>query len=854
MGIKRCPSFSKRPGFPCGLRVLLVDGDAAARTQSEALLQECAYEVTLCASVAEATAKLNGPCGFDVLLADKPSLSAAPPAAQAALFDAASGLPTILMGSAPQPADVMQGLELGAVDFLDKPLAPQKLRNIWQHTVRKMMCNMSIECAGGGADGVPLPPLPVGKERVSMDVIPEEAEAEEAARAAAGTTPRSSTSTPPGSSVINYANAPNMALAITSSFYGPSSGAAAATAAPQLDRSGSSAAETRCASPGSPDSRPAKQQHCSHGPVRACPSTRSLNSMSSCQSAWALPASPSTPSLARLASDATGAAAAAAAPEGDSCMADGACADKATCAQRCMRKAVRHPAAAAASPVSACKPPLCGKPAAAAAGTPVSGRAQPAAAAQQQQQQPSGAPVPAAPALAAVPLPTGLGPLPQGMVWGMPMVPLVRAPGIVPPASATPATPPLAAGVAALPLPPPAWSMCAPPASMFMGYGGMAMMHAGASPYGMMQPGMPYVDAAAAMQASAYAASAAQHYSSACMQQQQQTAMVAEHIAQQPQQQQQATGAAAAAALGGLDLLGGSSAAAAQSCMDADEEEAALDFVLGDMAAEDDCVVAGVCGSLLDADMSALDEGGLALPAQVPAAMPALEAELQHHASVRASFDCSVAALPHHSRPSFDCSSASTATGVAARASFETSHCCPAARAATPQHGGRVSFEVSQLSRCNSTRASFEVASMQQHHAAAAQQQQQPACVAAAAVSKMASATSAPPALLGSMSDLFGCGAAGAGATALPGACSDESSQGSGSALPRVDSCGVLADLQSLFAASGGDSGCAADGVDSAMDGEELFVDALDDVPLGVAMRKSSSLAQLINAGLPASA
>jgi hypothetical protein len=46
MGIKRCPSFSKRPGFPCGLRVLLVDGDTAARSHAESLLQDCSYTVS----------------------------------------------------------------------------------------------------------------------------------------------------------------------------------------------------------------------------------------------------------------------------------------------------------------------------------------------------------------------------------------------------------------------------------------------------------------------------------------------------------------------------------------------------------------------------------------------------------------------------------------------------------------------------------------------------------------------------------------------------------------------------------------------------------------------------------------
>ena len=48
MGVlKRVPSFSQRPGFPSGLRVLLVDDDSAARCSTETLLKECSYSVRL---------------------------------------------------------------------------------------------------------------------------------------------------------------------------------------------------------------------------------------------------------------------------------------------------------------------------------------------------------------------------------------------------------------------------------------------------------------------------------------------------------------------------------------------------------------------------------------------------------------------------------------------------------------------------------------------------------------------------------------------------------------------------------------------------------------------------------------
>jgi len=59
------------------------------------------------------------------------------------------GLPLVLMGASTGPDEVMKGIELGAVDFLEMPISPLKLRNIWQHVVRKVGDSQS--------DGVLLP-------------------------------------------------------------------------------------------------------------------------------------------------------------------------------------------------------------------------------------------------------------------------------------------------------------------------------------------------------------------------------------------------------------------------------------------------------------------------------------------------------------------------------------------------------------------------------------------------------------------------------------------------------------------------------------------------------------------------
>ncbi|GBF88516.1 hypothetical protein Rsub_01231 [Raphidocelis subcapitata] len=200
---KRMPSFSQRPGFPSGLHVLLVDPDDEARARTEAQLRECSYEVTACASCAEAVVQLSSPpAPFDVLLADSAAIGCVAAArGRSGLLDSCRGVPCILMGANPSPADVMRGVSLGAVDFLAKPLSQLKLRNIWQHTVRRMMDEMRLG-AGKGAAAAAAAPAPAldrsGSnalvEAMALDgALQEQAAAKAAATAAAGLPPRSPT-------------------------------------------------------------------------------------------------------------------------------------------------------------------------------------------------------------------------------------------------------------------------------------------------------------------------------------------------------------------------------------------------------------------------------------------------------------------------------------------------------------------------------------------------------------------------------------------------------------------------------------------------------------------------------------
>ena len=58
------------------------------------------------------------------------------------LRQSASHLPLVLMSERGSSTDdVWRGIEVGAADVLEKPLSSLKLRNIWQHVVRKVRCH-----------------------------------------------------------------------------------------------------------------------------------------------------------------------------------------------------------------------------------------------------------------------------------------------------------------------------------------------------------------------------------------------------------------------------------------------------------------------------------------------------------------------------------------------------------------------------------------------------------------------------------------------------------------------------------------------------------------------------------------
>ncbi|KAL4437156.1 hypothetical protein ABPG75_004295 [Micractinium tetrahymenae] len=125
--------------FPKGLRVLLVAGEDRCALAAQLQCPELAYAVTSVSFSAEALGLCRGGvAAFDVVLAEA-RMVAPDEAVGRSFVDSFEDTPVVLMAESATTQDIMRSVKLGAVDFLDKPLSLLKLKNIWQHSVRKMM-------------------------------------------------------------------------------------------------------------------------------------------------------------------------------------------------------------------------------------------------------------------------------------------------------------------------------------------------------------------------------------------------------------------------------------------------------------------------------------------------------------------------------------------------------------------------------------------------------------------------------------------------------------------------------------------------------------------------------------------
>lgn len=134
-------SLTDRPDFPKGLRVLLVS-PLEKRADVVEHLKGLNYDVTAVQSMSEAFMKLDTPVeeNFDIVLTEAWLFCEPKSLEQFTVMSAETRLPYVLMAEKETSMKVlMEMVELGAVEIIQKPLSKERLQNIWQHVVRKML-------------------------------------------------------------------------------------------------------------------------------------------------------------------------------------------------------------------------------------------------------------------------------------------------------------------------------------------------------------------------------------------------------------------------------------------------------------------------------------------------------------------------------------------------------------------------------------------------------------------------------------------------------------------------------------------------------------------------------------------
>ncbi|KAM3308611.1 two-component response regulator-like APRR2 [Capsicum chacoense] len=121
--------------FPKGLRVLLLDKDSNSASDMRSRLEEMEYIVYAFCNETEALSAISSKSEvFHVAIVE---VSAGNSDGGLKFLEGAKDLPTIMVSNIHSISTMMKCIALGAVEFLQKPLSDDKLRNIWQHVVHK---------------------------------------------------------------------------------------------------------------------------------------------------------------------------------------------------------------------------------------------------------------------------------------------------------------------------------------------------------------------------------------------------------------------------------------------------------------------------------------------------------------------------------------------------------------------------------------------------------------------------------------------------------------------------------------------------------------------------------------------
>ncbi|CAI9285249.1 unnamed protein product [Lactuca saligna] len=121
--------------FPKGLRVLLLDEDIDSANVIKSKLEEMDYVVSAFYSENDALSAISEKSkGFHVAIVE---VRAGNEDGRFKFLEKAKDLPTIMTSDVNCISTMMKCIALGAVEFLEKPLSEDKLRNIWQHVAHK---------------------------------------------------------------------------------------------------------------------------------------------------------------------------------------------------------------------------------------------------------------------------------------------------------------------------------------------------------------------------------------------------------------------------------------------------------------------------------------------------------------------------------------------------------------------------------------------------------------------------------------------------------------------------------------------------------------------------------------------
>ncbi|XXG43730.1 hypothetical protein AAC387_Pa01g3704 [Persea americana] len=156
--------------FPKGLRVLLLDEDSLSSADLKSKLEEMDYIVSTFCNENEALSAISDKAeSFHVAIIE---VSRGNSDGRFRFLEAARNLPTIVISNIHCLSTMMKCIALGAAEFLQKPLSEEKLRNIWQHVIHKMMkiseLNSPEQAFNAGGSGLSKSLKPIKETVVSM--------------------------------------------------------------------------------------------------------------------------------------------------------------------------------------------------------------------------------------------------------------------------------------------------------------------------------------------------------------------------------------------------------------------------------------------------------------------------------------------------------------------------------------------------------------------------------------------------------------------------------------------------------------------------------------------------------------